>query len=219
MNAESHGMLACGPYFDEAGLIASLALLLLIKPLSYYAYIRAFRYRVSAAIPMTVGQCVKLALLRAGLGLALVGGGALLLINYSHSSNGIYGWVYLYLSRLLAWWIVGRVADLRGWRMIGWIAGGEAINVAFDLAVVAGLGEGILPAAIAVAVIGVFIAILHRLGHRPSLLARFAANPHCPVCQYNLTGNLSGICPECGTPIRLSSPAPHSVAAPSVVAQ
>lgn len=24
----------------------------------------------------------------------------------------------------------------------------------------------------------------------------------CPHCDYNLTGNISGICPECGTPIR-----------------
>jgi hypothetical protein len=25
--------------------------------------------------------------------------------------------------------------------------------------------------------------------------------PNCPACGYNLTGNLSGICPECGTPV------------------
>ena len=25
--------------------------------------------------------------------------------------------------------------------------------------------------------------------------------PHCAKCDYNLTGNASGICPECGTPI------------------
>lgn len=199
-------MLACGPYFNEAGLVASLALLLILKPLSYYAYVSAFRYRVSAVIPMTIGQCAKLALLRAGLGLALVGGGAWLLVNYSRSPGALYSWVYLYLSRILAWWIVGRMARLRGWRMVGWIAGGEAINIAFDLAVVGGLSVGTWPAAIAVAVIGIFIAILHRLGRRPSLLARFAANPHCPVCRYNLTGNLSGICPECGTPIQLRFP-------------
>ena len=29
---------------------------------------------------------------------------------------------------------------------------------------------------------------------------------HCTNCDYNLTGNTSGICPECGTPI---SPAPR----------
>jgi RNA polymerase subunit RPABC4/transcription elongation factor Spt4 len=25
--------------------------------------------------------------------------------------------------------------------------------------------------------------------------------PHCVNCDYNLTGNESGMCPECGTPI------------------
>ena len=25
--------------------------------------------------------------------------------------------------------------------------------------------------------------------------------PECPRCGYDLTGNISGICPECGTPI------------------
>jgi hypothetical protein len=24
---------------------------------------------------------------------------------------------------------------------------------------------------------------------------------HCPTCSYDLTGNVSGICPECGTPV------------------
>ena len=33
---------------------------------------------------------------------------------------------------------------------------------------------------------------LHRQGHPPR---------HCQKCGYNLTGNVSGICPECGTPI------------------
>jgi hypothetical protein len=23
---------------------------------------------------------------------------------------------------------------------------------------------------------------------------------HCPACEYDLTGNTSGVCPECGTP-------------------
>ena len=68
--------LACGPYFDPAGLVASFILFLLIKPLSYYAYVRAFRYRVCRAIPMTTRQAIRLAVLRGGLGLIMVGGGA-----------------------------------------------------------------------------------------------------------------------------------------------
>jgi hypothetical protein len=30
---------------------------------------------------------------------------------------------------------------------------------------------------------------------------RSARQGHCPTCHYDLTGNLSGTCPECGTPI------------------
>jgi hypothetical protein len=30
---------------------------------------------------------------------------------------------------------------------------------------------------------------------------RNSGNPNCPTCGYNLTGNLSGTCPECGTPL------------------
>lgn len=194
-------MLACGPYFDESGMLASLVLFLLIKPLTYYAYIRAFRFRVCSAIPMTVKQAVGLAALRAALGLVLVGGGALAIVNWSLLPGSLSGWIYLYGSRIFAWWIVGCIAHLRGPRMIGWIAGGEAINIIFDLAVVAGLAKGVLPAIIAVAVIAAFIYLLDWRGRRPDLLARFAVHPHCTVCQYNLTGNLSGICPECGTHI------------------
>lgn len=29
--------------------------------------------------------------------------------------------------------------------------------------------------------------------------------PRCPSCHYNLTGNVSGVCPECGTPLPASS--------------
>lgn len=47
----------------------------------------------------------------------------------------------------------------------------------------------------------VFVMILDKI------LSRFR-NPtgHCEVCCYNLTGNVSGICPECGTRIPDSRP-------------
>lgn len=34
------------------------------------------------------------------------------------------------------------------------------------------------------------------------------ANLLCVKCGYDLTGNVSGICPECGTPIRKNETAP-----------
>ena len=33
---------------------------------------------------------------------------------------------------------------------------------------------------------------------------------HCPTCNYNLTGNQSGRCPECGHPCKTASPTPSA---------
>ncbi|MFN0135001.1 MAG: hypothetical protein ACKVS9_02670 [Phycisphaerae bacterium] len=38
------------------------------------------------------------------------------------------------------------------------------------------------------------------------LLRRRSLAGHCPKCSYNLTGNTSGVCPECGTPIHAPRP-------------
>ena len=37
--------------------------------------------------------------------------------------------------------------------------------------------------------------------YRRDRRARRDGMPHCVYCDYNLTGNVSGICPECGTPV------------------
>ena len=41
-------VLACGPYFQPAGMITSLAIFLFIKPYAYFAYIQAYRFRAGA---------------------------------------------------------------------------------------------------------------------------------------------------------------------------
>ena len=44
-----------------------------------------------------------------------------------------------------------------------------------------------------------FIVIMEKLVRHASLHARFSFAPLCTKCHYNLTGKLSGICPERGT--------------------
>lgn len=195
-------MLACGPYFTPDGMVTSLAIFLVIKPFAYFAYVRAFRYRVSREIPMTHGQAVKLALLRAVVGVVLVGGGAWCLAVMGQPLGGALPWGYLYGARVVAWLVIGRSgAGLRGGRLAAWTVGGLLINVAFDAATVVGLLAGWLyPTGIVLLVVG-FIAIVEARGKRAALTSRFSSDPRCGVCTYNLTGNLSGICPECGTPI------------------
>jgi hypothetical protein len=87
-----------------------------------------------------------------------------------------------------------------GRRLVGWVISGTALNFAFDIAAALGLFAG-WPAFLIVGVIVVFITVLERVGQRRSLKARFDSGAVCTVCDYDLTGNLSGICPECGTPI------------------
>ncbi len=196
-------LLACGPYFTPGTLIVPLVILLLIKPLAYYAYIKAFRYRVSREIPMTSGRAAKLAVLRTAIGFVFIGGGAWLLLFASGGTAELLSWVYLYGARIAAWWIVGQWgAGIRGWRLFGWVVGGMIINVAFDVAIFLGALTGVGYPSCIVGGIVLFIAVLDARGRRDRLKFRFSDDPRCHVCTYNLTGNLSGICPECGTPIR-----------------
>lgn len=196
-------LIACGPYFAPGGVIVSLVILLLVKPLAYYAYIKAFRYRVSREIPMTNRRAAKLAGVRAAIGFVLIGGGAFLLSEGLESTSVFLSWGYLYVARIAAWWIVGQWgAGIRGWRLFGWIVGGLIVNVAFDGAILLGLATGVFYPLCVVGGIVLFIAVLDARGRRDRLTSRFSDDPRCHVCTYNLTGNLSGICPECGTPVQ-----------------
>lgn len=198
-------LIACGmgAFFNPGGAIVSLVILLLVKPLAYYAYIKAFRYRVSREIPMTNSRAAKLAVLRAAIGFVFIGGGAWVLLSASGSTAKNLSWVFLYGARIAAWWIVGQWgAGIRGWRLFGWIVGGMILNVAFDGAIVLGLATGVLYPLCVVGGMVLFIAVLDARGRRDRLKFRFSDDPRCHVCTYNLTGNLSGICPECGTPVR-----------------
>jgi hypothetical protein len=200
-------ILACGPYFDETGVIASLIVLLAIKPLSYFAFIQAFRYRVSRPIPMRLRQAVRLTVARAALGPGIIAAAALALGLLGSDSLWMISWLVLLGERVFVWWVIGRSgAGLAGRRLIGWVFSGTLIDTAFDLAIVAGLMTGwALPAVVSVAVAGL-IAVLHVAGRRASLRRRFVNGSQCAGCGYDLTGNLSGRCPECGDEIAKARP-------------
>ena len=78
---------------------------------------------------------------------------------------------------------------------------GACIDLAYDVAVGVSLADEWLIHAGILGAVFLFIALLHHIGRRPSLRARFTSFPRCARCAYDLTGNLSGVCPECGTPV------------------
>ncbi len=193
--------LACGIYIDETGFWLALAIFVLIKPLVYYAFIQAFRYRVSADIPLSFGRVFKLTLMRTGLGVAIFLVGAGIVIMLGDASPVISSMIFLYVARIGAWWLVGSWgAKLKGRRLLGWIISGWLINAAFDLSILLGAFTGYESVLMLLGGIFVFLIPLHLIGRRTSLKARFTL-PHCAKCEYNLIGNLSGVCPECGTPV------------------
>ncbi len=175
---------------------------MLLKPVAYFGFIHAFRYRVNRPVPMSFGRAAKLALARAGLGVLLVGVGIAAIMTTGSDAVLAWSWVYLYAGRVAAWSVVGRWgAVLRGRRLLGWVVSGTLINAAFDFAAVAGLLAGwVWPAMILVGLIA-FIAVLDHIGRRVSLRGRFADGRFCMNCRYDLTGNLSGCCPECSNPV------------------
>ncbi len=193
--------IACGPFVDDRGLVLAAVLFLLFKPLAYFGFIQAFRYRVSRPIPMRLSQAVRLTLARAGLGVVIFGIGAAAVAAAPGDRVLLWSWVYLYAARAAAWFIVGWWgAGLRGRRLAGWVTSGTLINAAFDVAVVFGIFDGPVWPVLILAGLAVFIGSLDVVGRRSSLRARFAATA-CARCRYDLTGNLSGRCPECGTPV------------------
>lgn len=95
-------------------------------------------------------------------------------------------------------WVDGRVHSGYGWRFLGVgyayliFPGGQATRIFFA------------PHWLIAAMLSAYptLRIWRRWRSRP------CGYPTCAQCGYNLTGNVSGICPECGTPIVVSPNGP-----------
>src|SRR5215212_6557125 len=115
--------LACGPFFSTTGLWASLFILLLVKPATYFAFIQAFRYRVSRDVPMSTRQAIGLTVARTLMGVVLLGGVALAAGLVAGSPVGSTGysasilWGTLAVERLGLWLCLGLYAGLRTRRL------------------------------------------------------------------------------------------------------
>ena len=203
-------MLACGPFFSTMGLGVSLFTLLVVKPATYFAFIQAFRYRVSRDVPMSFRRAVWLTVTRTLVGAALVAGAAaiagLLLQFLDPTFRVVAMWAALAGERLGLWLCLGLYAGLRGRRLVGWTVSGVGIDLAYDVAAGVSLADQWLIHAGILGAVLLFIAALHKIGRRASLRERFAVGVRCVRCAYDLTGNVSGICPECGTPTARSAP-------------
>ena len=198
--------LACGPFFSTTGLFVSLFVLLVVKPVTYFAFIQAFRYRVSRDVPMSFRTAAGLAAARSLVGFALIGGVAV--AAAALSGGDFFGpgvreatlWGVLAAERLVVWLGLGWYAGLRSRRLVGWTLSGVGIDLAYDVAVGVTLADEWLLHVSILAAVAAFLAGLHWIGRRRSLRVRFETTPRCARCAYDLTGNLSGVCPECGTP-------------------
>jgi len=164
------------------GVLVSLACLVLLVPLlahergwvvMKYSSVRGLRRRVIMLFSVLGG-------------VLLAGGGSCCCYNVIVPCLGGYSqdpdrtimyWFYRYVLGPLGWY-VGQA---------GWDRGMEAI--------------GYVPIILAVAFFLVGCHLVERRLRRAYCLDPRDWLPLCPYCLYNLTGNTSGNCPECGQPV------------------
>jgi hypothetical protein len=204
-------LLACGPFFHEDSVAASAVMLLAVTPLAYFGFIQAFRYRVARGEPLSYGKAVELALLRSALAIVFIVPAAVVLFNADSEALWMLSWVYLLGEHFFSWWLIGtswqiggtwRVgAKLEGRRLAGWVISGALLNVTIELSMLFSLGFGWWSPLIASGAMAIFIGALHVVGRRQSLRLRFAGAGTCGGCGYDLSGNTTGVCPECGAGI------------------
>ncbi len=190
--------------FSTPAIAISLFILAVVKPPIYLIFIYSFKYRVNSMTPMSLRHAWRITGVRAILGPAF------LVVHYVVLKlSGVADlWPFLMIERAGAWLVVGIImAPLQGRRLAGWTVGGLFIDAVFDAVIYATLDGSFTTASIiifaAASVLSLLLVPLHRFGRRSSLRDRFAPN-RCRSCGYNLEGNLSGVCPECGRAIARS---------------
>lgn len=187
--------LACGPVFSEMTIPGAIAVLLVVKPLLYFGFIQAFKYRVSRFVPMSSRRAWTLAGTRAAAGLATSG---LAYVFVAWTGTRLLElvpltWGLLVAERTAMWFALGHWgAGIRGRRLLGWTISGVGLDIAYDAAIAGGALFGLLPH-VGVTVLAVaFVWALHVVGRRDSLKNRFSLTT-CKQCGYDLSGNLSGV--------------------------
>jgi hypothetical protein len=195
----------CVPYFPDGAQIGrSLLLLLVAKPLTYVFFALCFRYRVSLPRPLSYVRVAGIVALATAVGFLLIaieGVTRWSMHDGSVDRRTALHWAILVAIRVATWSGLGAfLAGLRGRRLLGWIASAVGIDLAFDMAVSAAFDGSWVESGVAAVLFFCFLYPLYRIGRRPSLKARFLAPHLCRECAYDLSGNVSGVCPECGTP-------------------
>lgn len=195
-----------GPHSEAIRIFICVVSLFVIKPIVYFIFIQTFRYRVSRAAPMSLRRAAGLAVVRYFMGMAtfVFIGPVLQTLQIGDSVEDLLrsAWVVGIVGRVGLWSIIGReIADLRGRWFMGCVIFGVMIDIVYDLAALWTMYDFVWGNAILVLGLMAFLIPLHTTGRSDALRNRFASGPHCGKCQYNLTGNISGQCPECGEPI------------------
>jgi uncharacterized paraquat-inducible protein A len=82
------------------------------------------------------------------------------------------------------------------------VVGDFALLDATDSSTLAGVKEVLIEIVKSAIFVGLFLLVSRLINEtRQRRRQRRRRMGHCPECNYNLAGNLSGRCPECGTEI------------------
>lgn len=201
--------LAHGVFFVDTAWQVTIALVMIAKVTLHWLLIWAYRYQVSSDRPASSRRIIAMTGVRAAMGPIVV----LVMWLGVSLKRALLFYLAPYLVRVVAWVFVGWLMPLRGKRVGGFLLAGMWIDVVLDVAIVAtgmaddyggtGLaGLAALGLLIGGLPLGLLLVPLCLSSKSPALLARFQSDRVCRKCGYDLTGNATGVCPECGTAIK-----------------